>query len=196
MREPPPGFSRPDYSLPFNVEERLQGLSPSRTAKGFLLQGMINTAKEAGKPLLEDRKYIAFKDYPSTEGAQLLVEIATTLYPDLPTQEGLRRLGWKAFGFLSSSTLGRVLLGTVGLKLETLLGAVPRIFSQLLKNGSVEVELGANNARVHYKEFYPDFLDCFQLGVLEGGLKAYGKTHEVFIRQVAHGEAELWGFWD
>ena len=198
MKTPPPGFTRPDYSTPFDFEARTKGLTPERTIKGFLLQGMLNTAKEAGRPLPGERKYVAFKDYSALDGAKLTVEVAGHLHPEVPIQEGLRRMGRRGLHFLSDSMLGRVILGTVGLKLETLLAATPRIFSQIIQHGPRVslVEQSSHHACLHYQNFFPDFLDCVQLGVLEGGLIAYGKTHEVFIRKIAAGEAELWGCWE
>jgi uncharacterized protein (TIGR02265 family) len=196
-KNPPSGFHRPDYSLPFTLSERLRGLSAEKTVKGFLLQGLANAAKEAGNPLPAERKFIAFKDYPLTEGAQLLVDVARRIYPDVPEQEGLRRMGHRVFGFLSDSVLGRVLLGTVGMRLETLLDAMPKIFGQLIKNGRVTVlERTANSAHLLYQDFCPDLLDCLHLGILEGGLKAYHKEHDIFLRQVDFGVVEFWGFWE
>jgi uncharacterized protein (TIGR02265 family) len=188
----PPRF---DHDL--DVEGIIAQVPDTALIKGFFVN---NTAKmiigqrpdlaEQVRAQLARPRYHAFSSYPRGEVMRFEVEIARLLCPGLPDREALRRTTHRVYPLFLSSLLGRVVLGTLGRDVDSVLRLGPRMFSAVTSFGTVEVErVRERHWLYHYKDYY-SWLDCGDLGVLEGLLMHYGMTPT--MRLAMNGPFEMW----
>ncbi|HMA94368.1 MAG TPA: DUF2378 family protein, partial [Polyangiaceae bacterium] len=138
-------------------------------------------------------RYVPFRDYPLIEQVRLIPEIAGVLYPDLSLREGILRLGRTVCPSFSASLLGKVLFSAVGNDVTMLIRAGSKSYTLSSNVGRFEVlELRDNFARVSLRDMF-NFVDCYQVGILEGALMMLGKQPQIQIRldSLTSLEAEL-----
>jgi uncharacterized protein (TIGR02265 family) len=176
---------RPDPAL--RLDEHLARLPGGAACRGLFFQGTlryvrkvapeVDLAKAAG---LGDARYVTFSHYPYGDFLRLNAAGARVLKPEKPA-DGLRELGAHAYDTLLESQVGKVVLGAFGKNFDYVVMAGARAYSVSLNFGNVEVEpLAAGHVRFRFREM-PAFLDTFQRGVFEGGMRACGVTGEVEV---------------
>src|SRR5690606_23716025 len=117
---------------------------------------------------LGQRRYIPFKDYPLREHMTLSSRLVPRLFPQYPTREGMRRLGWLVYPLFKESLIGRVVFGVLGHDLDQVMRVGPRSFELSLTRGRAKAErIGDGHYRYHFEEIY-GFLDSYYVGVIEG----------------------------
>src|SRR5689334_15326489 len=88
------GFVRPDITSPLDVD-RMKKLTPtSATCKGLVADSAVQAVRVAGIPAVTTTRFVAFRDYPTTEVIDVFVASARALEPTLPLRDALRRLGF------------------------------------------------------------------------------------------------------
>lgn len=189
-------WSEPPWRAPLDVAAEIEAIPAHAVINGMFIQAVVDGAAARGVRVPTAReRYLGFRKYPMREHAQILVEAARGIWPELPAREGLRKLGRGAPGALVSSMLGRVVLGSVEGPLEVL-KAMARSYSMHAQPGSLEItELAPGRAIVHMRAVH-HFLDSHHVGVFEGVLR-YAKVEggPVRIRPIARGDADLLCEW-
>jgi uncharacterized protein (TIGR02265 family) len=198
-----PATYSPDFSQSVDLEAELAALPAAAAARGFYFTELIKEleAKAPGvDPFaelgLEKPRYRAFKEYPYGEFLRLNVFAAERIYPDLPTGEGLRRLGRGAYNVFVSTQIGRVLLGAVGNNFGRIAKLGCRAYSTSLNFG--KVQWTAIGDREGYYTFVdlPAFVGTYQVGVVEGGLRATKTTGVVTVAVERPGHGVIHIRWD
>jgi uncharacterized protein (TIGR02265 family) len=109
-----------------------------------------------------------FRYYPLRNYMQLLLDSATTLYPNSVTREGLRMLGRLVIPTFANSLAGKVLMSVVGNNWELGLNCLARGYQVSLRPGKASVvESLRGRARVELRDVW-NFGDSYQVGVIEG----------------------------
>jgi uncharacterized protein (TIGR02265 family) len=157
---------------------------------------IVEDARSRGKTLAMPReRYLPFGFYPLQEYVKLLLDACALLYPTRPTRIGLRSMGRAGPAALLSSTLGRVLLGSVH-GVHDILEAVLKTYPiNVRPSHAAIVERSDRHAVVHLRDVH-FFLDCHHVGVLEGTLRHAGVTGQVLIAATSATEAHFLCSWE
>lgn len=189
-----PGFAPFDWSAPLDLDALIQAHPKHLTTKGMFLTGFLEEATRQGKPLT-GRSYISFKDYPSTEVLRLFRDLAAHLYPEVPIQEVLRRLGRVVYPTLSISLIGRAIFAALGRDPQKLLKLVPRGYAVSSKDFVATLRHTTSSSALFHIRSYPNFPISFNIGILEGVLLACGKECESAVRALSPTECEIAVSW-
>lgn len=191
-----PGFHRPRFDTPVDLDGHLRLLPPGATCKGmffidlFARLGKLATARDlaiaAGVP---ERRYVPFLSYPMEDMMRLEVAAARVLHPRLPVGEGLRRGGQRAFDLVLDTVIGRALLAVAGRDVATMLLRSARAYRSLTGIGALEVkQISPLEFHIHAREM-PLFLETYQVGVLEGTLRHCNVRGDIWIEVRSLAEA-------
>src|SRR5947209_14896875 len=91
-------FVAPDWSAPLDVATYVHGAPRTARIKGMFAAAVAEGARARGLALPSAReRYLPFSDIPQSEFALLLVEAATSFFPDAPLRGALRELGRSAY---------------------------------------------------------------------------------------------------
>lgn len=185
------GFGRPGWDEPIDVEGRLANAPEDGWVRGMFFQGLVDFAKtKPGAPLGRDR-YLAFKAYPLREYIELLARLAAAAFPDSTLREGLRRLGHRAYPNLMASTFGKVLFSVAANDFGEAVKLVGQVYRVVASPGRVHVaQLEPGLARLELRHMWT-FADAYQVGVFEGGMKAFRREGEVLVRVAGVSEVDL-----
>jgi uncharacterized protein (TIGR02265 family) len=194
MRPPPSGFSTYDYTAPLDEAEIIRTARPV-TAKGFAMAGLVKEAAAQKKPIPNAPQYLAFKEYPIQENLALSFQIARRLHPDVSIATALRLLGHRAFGAFLESMVGRALLGLPGLRPSHAVKLAPRAYKIVIPSADVSVSVVADDAVIFSFRNFPIVVNSYEIGVLEGGFISKNVPCEIYIKQIAFGEADLFCTW-
>jgi uncharacterized protein (TIGR02265 family) len=180
-------FRAPDFSRPFELSAYLANTPDNATCKGLFFQDVVRAVQSAGRAAAAQRvpqlarRYVAFSDYSLREHMELTSQVAGILYPEVPTREGLRRLGWLVFPGFAESLVGKVIFTIFGEHLDRVYELAPRSFPVSLSRGRAETErVGERHWRITFREIY-GFLDCYYVGVIEGPIRRLGKIPDVRV---------------
>ncbi|MEM9188511.1 MAG: DUF2378 family protein [Myxococcota bacterium] len=169
-------FIAPDFTAPVDVEALVQSLPKKATVKGMFFRALVG-----GTKFSLDRRYLPFIDYPAERFLRAAVEIAAKRYPRRPVLEALRRLGWEAYPVLADSMIGKVIFGVLRDDLNLVFENARRGYQVSIQPAVVRSEaVGTDHWRIHYEELYI-FVDSYQVGVVEGCIRHFGRNPEVRI---------------
>lgn len=178
-----PAFVVPDFQAPLDVAGWDNRVLPDSTVKGWVMAGMLDAVKAAGKTLPGVGPFTSFKDYPGITINHVAIRAASTLYPGMPQREALRRVGRLAYPTLTTTLAGRVLFGVLGKDIHAVLKLAAKAYDLAGKPGRcTTVELGPNHVVLRLDDVF-SYTDCYQVGVLEGALEACGRTGTVQYRE-------------
>ncbi len=165
----------PDYNRPIDVGEYVRLVPTSATIKGMFLSTLLDTLGADRSRLPEgQRRYVAFKDYPLVDQVKLVATVAATLHPKLSLREAIRRIGHTIYPTFAASLVGRVTFAAVGKDPRALLTAGSKAYQFSSNVGKAEiVKLEERRALLTMCDMY-NFIDCYQVGILEGALSVIG----------------------
>lgn len=183
----PADFHEPDFRAPLDAAAQIAEVPPQHTTKGMFFEQLARAARQYG--LAADARYVAFRDYPLRDFMRLTVDYGSARFPGLPAREALRRVGWDAFSTLMSSVAGRVIFAFAGREVRSALRLAPDAYKHSLSHCSVRSRLnGTRQAVLEYRDVW-NFPDCYQVGAIEGGCRAFGANPTV--RVCARGRASV-----
>jgi serine/threonine-protein kinase len=175
---PLPAFRDPDFAAPVDLDAHLALLPPGATCKGLFFIDLIQRASPvlsaadlARLALVPERRYVPFYDYPLAENMRISVAAVQAIFPRQPVGEGLRRLGQTAFDTVLAAPMGRALFGFLGTNVERIFLAAPRAYELFLACGQVTSEKAGPRTFLFRARDYPDFLETYQVGLIEGVLR-------------------------
>ncbi len=184
-------FVAPDFDAPLDLDERVRQAPSIATVKGMFFQRLCDDARLASGRRIGRDRYVSFKDYPVREWLRLLVEAAGAVYPHERPRHGLRLLGRRAYGTFAESAVGKVVMSVAGPNIKAALRLAPRAY--MLAGNTIHVELGeltGDRAVFRLRNAW-DFHDAWHVGVLEGGVMAFGRTPETRVRVLSLCDADI-----
>ena len=184
-------FEPPDFAAPIDIDAQLQACPAIATARGTFFQYVSDLAlKQTGTlppGLFEGvsaRRWTAWNTYPLTDFMRLAVNAARLAFPREPLREGLRRVGWTAYPSFASTMAGRVVVFAFGDDIDAMLQAIPRAYSVSLRGAEARSRrVGPGHWEVELRGVH-NFADCYQVGVLEGAVRARGGSPRIRIRRL------------
>jgi uncharacterized protein (TIGR02265 family) len=189
-------FVAPDLEGALVVEDYVQRVPPYATIKGMFLTNLLGIAGSAQATLsTRATEYFAFRDYPLVEQVRLIPEIAESVFPDLPLRRGILHLGRLVCPAFAASLLGRVLFSAVGTDLSMLIRAGSKAYTISSNVGRVEIlERAERSAQLSMRDMF-DYVDCYQIGVLEGALMMLGYRPTIGLSMESSTCAEIQLSW-
>lgn len=194
---PQEDFVEPVWTEPLDVDTLIAATPEEAMAKGMFFMGPIEMVyKATGEKPGRDR-YIPFKDYPVREHMKVLVECAQGCYPNRPLRQALRELGGEAFPAFAESMLGKVIYSVAGRSWDAAFRLAGKSYDVAGNLSSFEtLEFTDKWATAHLRGMW-NFIDCYHVGVLEGAMRAFGKTGgKVAIHSLGPDEAKFLISWD
>jgi uncharacterized protein (TIGR02265 family) len=192
---PPPAnatdFQDPPWDAPLDTEEALRRMPPSATISGMFLNALVLDAEKRGYhlPSAGDR-YVPFRFYPLEEHGRLLLETCHARFSDMPVRQALRKLGRGAPQALLSSTLGKVVLGSVE-GVHAIVRAMVSAYPLNTKPCDVSVLEHADEYMIVRLDQIHYFLDSHHVGTFEGVLRFAGVSGKVRIRSYTPTRADF-----
>jgi uncharacterized protein (TIGR02265 family) len=191
----------PSWDAPLDVEGYLRAVPPTAMIKGFFGATVVAAAKQRGITLAgAAEKYIPFKEYPLSQHNRLLVEAASTFWPDITLRQGLRKIGRAAVGSLLETTFGKALLGGLTQPDAVMIAmtSLSRAYTTTLTHPTPVVEVistGDRSAVMRLRDTWC-FLDCQQVGIVEGLCRLCGTRATVRIATDGPASGELAFTWE
>lgn len=185
-------FVVPDLEQPLIVDDYIQRVPPYATIKGMFLTNLLGIADRASTALSQrPTPYFAFRDYPLVEQVRLIPEIAASLFSDVPLRRGILQLGRLVCPAFAGSLPGRVLFSAVGTDLSMLIRVGSKAYTIASNVGRLEIlERAERSARVSMRDMF-DYVDCYQVGILEGALMMLGHQPTIRLRLESSTSAEI-----
>jgi uncharacterized protein (TIGR02265 family) len=182
-------YEAPRFDRPVVLEEHLRALPLGATLKGMFFHDVLDRLRKSAPNHvllapdgLGSRRYLHFFDYSYADYMRVLHGTAVAIFPGLPVGEGLRRLGHSSFPALRNSQVGKVLFGVLGTDTRRIMELGARGYKVSLNFGRVEVNgVGTNHLRYHFRNL-PAYLETYQVGVVEGAMKASGVEGRVRVK--------------
>ncbi len=180
-------FRPVDFAAPIDLEARIAETPETATAKGMFFEPLARSGRQWAIPC--EARYVPFRDYPLRDYMRLLVAYGGKRYPDVPIREAMRRIGWEAFPALMSSVAGRVLYTFAGRDVRAALRLAPEAYKHSIKPGSVTMRVNTPSQVVlEYRDVW-NLAECYQVGVIEGGCRAFGAEARISLR--VHSSASI-----
>ncbi len=185
-------FRDPDLSAPLDLEAHKRLVPVDGTVKGMFFQSVAEEVRKvSGRSPSSAMRHVPFRDYPLVQWIDYLVDAAHVAYPQRPAREGLRRLGQSMFPAFYASMVGKVVFSVAGGDLHRSLPLYPKIWSVISNHAYAEVdELTSNRVVIRQRHVW-DFVDSFQLGSLEGGMRVFGKNPHVKVAVLSPCDADF-----
>lgn len=153
---------------------RLTQVPSFATVKGMFITAFLESLDRAGHPRPTRERFLSFRDYPVTRFMGLMLDAVQSAWPGESPRESLRKLGQQAYPTFASSMAGRVLFAIAGSDFHAALPLTRRAYELSLSQAKVNLRnLEPGSAVVELRDVW-NFADCYQVGVFEGALIAFG----------------------
>jgi uncharacterized protein (TIGR02265 family) len=173
-------FRAVDYKSPIDVDARIAETPLTATAKGMFFEQFARSARKHGLPC--EARYVPFRDYSLRDFMRLLADYTRKRFPELPLREGFRRAGLEAFSALMNSVAGRVLFTFARGDAQAALRLAPQAYKYSLSDCSVTTRISTSQQMVLEFRNVWNFPECYQVGAIEGGCRAFGAAPRIRTR--------------
>jgi uncharacterized protein (TIGR02265 family) len=196
-----PSFLEPDWNAPIDTDAHLRAIPASAVIKGMYPAAIAAEAKRRNLTLPHaGDKYLPFLDYSMRDHVALLIAGSRAFFPDLPPRQALRKVGRAAINVFLGSTLGKAVLGglTQPETTEQALASMARAYTTALGKPTPHVEVKTVNETscvVKLSDFWL-FIDCHQIGILEGVCRACGVRGEMRVAMESRSKGEIECRWE
>lgn len=192
------GFRPPNLGASVDVAGHLAALPPGAMVKGMFFNDLLALAAKLRTPHelslqagIEERRYVAFRDYPLADNLRLTVAVAEAVHARLPLGEALERIGRRAPGIFLDSHIGRTVFGVLGRDPELLILHAPRAYRVIFGFGHVETERTGQGEFLVRVRGMPIFTETYQMGVLASVLELCRARAEVAVRMSGIADADV-----
>ncbi len=167
------------------LEERIACVDPAQTVKGMFFDDLVK-ALGADFPALaptlvappKTGRYLPFSSYPIRDHGVLTYPVARKLHPGLPAREGMRRVHRGNLHAFGRTTVGKVLIAMTG-DVKSGFARLEEAFRVSRVAGEIHVlPIEERAVQVRFVGASP-WVDCSELGTIEGMGTFYGKTFRV-----------------
>lgn len=189
-------FVKPDFTAPLDVAAILKQIPDSITLKGAFVDSIEKMVVELpnwreelyrGMP---HQQYATFKNYPRHEIMQLEVRAAQMKYPNAPLRQALRLGGQTVYPQMLSTIVGKMIMAALGNDLNTLFRVVPRTMHMFLNFAHIaSYQVADRHWLMHFKDYY-SYIDCGEVGIMEGMVMHYKCQPDIRICPVS--TFEIW----
>lgn len=162
--------------------ERVAATDAAQTVKGMFFDDLVRVLGDSlgshdAELLAPPRggRYVPFSSYPLRDHAVLAYHAARKLHPDLSMREGLRRMHRGNLDALRRTTVGRVLTALAG-DVKSGFARLEEAFALSRVSGTLRVQVIEDRAIEVRIEAANPWIDCSDLGTLEGMGSFFGKT--------------------
>ena len=193
-----PSLRPPSFSAPLDVEGIVQQVPQTALIKGFFLDSFEKIVVKE-RPALKGRlyeglprpSYSPLRSYWRGEVMRAEAHFSRLMFPDVPAREALRQACHRIYPSFLNSLVGRVVLVALFAgDIDSVLKVGPRMMASMVNYGKVEAErVGDKHWLYHYTDYY-SWLDCGDVGVIEGLLRHYGL--EPKLAMASNGPFEMW----
>ena len=188
-------YVRPDPKVPVDLAAHIALAPAGGKVKGMFFRKVLDEVQRKGGPSIRERSYFTFSDYPLADWLTLLRDAAAAAHPRDPIREGLRKLGRSMYPTFADSTVGKVLFSVAGRDVMRALPLYPRIWSVISNHGTAAIdELTPGRVVIRQRNVW-DFVDCFQLGSIEGGFGFFGIHADVKLAALSPCDADFEVTW-
>jgi uncharacterized protein (TIGR02265 family) len=178
-----------DSSSPLFIEERLRAIPVGSGIRGMFFQPLVEEAQRVQPSFV--KTYATLASYPMSEFLLVVVQVADIVYPELPRQEALRRLGRLHLQAFTKHTVGRVLFASTGGFIETALSLLPRVYELLASGVTAKLlELNSSSAIISFRGFW-GFPECYQVGVFESVFEAFQVEGDILVRKHSLSDVDI-----
>ncbi len=193
-----PPLHSPAFHEPLDVERVVAQVPQTALIKGFFIDSFEKLILKERPDLkgklyegLERKGFSPLKTYWRGEIMRAEAQFSRLAFPDVPLREALRRACHLIYPSFLSSLIGRVVLVALFAgDVDAVLKAGPKMFSAMTNYGSVTAERkGDRHWLYHYTDYY-GWVDCGDVGVIEGLLMHYGMEPRIEIASGA--PFDLW----
>jgi uncharacterized protein (TIGR02265 family) len=188
----------PNFASPLDVTAVVEQVPKTAMIKGFFVDSFEKIVL-AEKPELKGRlyegwerpSYSPLRSYWRGEILRVEAHLSQLMFPSLPLREAIRQACHRVYPTFLTSLLGRVVLvALIGNDIDSVLKSGPKMMSSMVSYGSVDAERKGDRHWVyHYKDYY-SWLDCGDVGVIEGLLEHYGCKPTLTL--ATNGPFEMW----
>jgi len=184
-----PDFVDLDLHSSLDVETRIAETPAAATVKGMFFEQLARSARKAGHA--GPARYVPFRNYPLRDYMRLVAECARARYPRLPLREAFRRVGWDAFPTLMNSVAGKVMFAFARGDAHSVLRLAPDAYKHTMSHCSVSLRVSSPGQVVlEYRDLY-NFVECYQVGIIEGGCRAFGSSARIRLRSLSPHDADM-----
>lgn len=176
-------FRDPPWDAPLDPAREIEHIPASALIRGMFILPVLQEAKRAGASLAKRDRYVPFQFYALREHAQLMVDAAAVVFPQLPLRQALRRFGRGAPQAFVSSTLGRVVLQSAQ-GVEEVVTALAKGYELNMKPGRVHVDQPRPRVLDVTLEQIYFFIDSHHVGAFEGALHFAGSRGTVRVHRI------------
>lgn len=160
----------------------------------FFRRVVEETRVISGK-VLATRSYFPFADYPLSEWITLLHDAAVHAYPKEPVRAGLRKLGRSMYATFVESMVGKVVFSVAAGNVMQALPLYPKIWSVISNHGTAAVDdLVPGRVVIRLRNVW-DFVDSFQVGTMEGGMRFFDVRADVKVAVLGPCDADYEVTW-
>jgi uncharacterized protein (TIGR02265 family) len=191
-RGPEPPLIPTVFSWNVDFEAYLSACPPNATTRGTFFQHVCERVREglgeAPSALYEGvprTLWSPFHAYSLLDFMRLAHNAATLLYPDRPTAEGLRRIGWLSYKSFMSTMPGRVVLFALGNRVEDVLSVAPTAYRIALPASVLRMERRSDRRFYFEARNVHSFVDSYHAGVFEGACLAFGLKPIVTVHRLS-----------
>lgn len=171
-------YVTPDWRAPLDVEAFLAAVPEGITVKGMFYTRLMDELERFGFKRGPE-KYSAYRDYPMEGMLALELDAAKKLYPEEPIRNALRKLGWIAYASFAESMVGRMVFGVLDNNPAAIVRVAGKGYKYSMSRGRAEtIESSDSHAIIRIVDVW-NFSDCYQVGVIEGGLNHMGYECEM-----------------
>jgi uncharacterized protein (TIGR02265 family) len=194
-------YVAPAWDAPLDVDAYTSTMPQGALIKGLFPAAALAEAKRRNVTLHNAaEKYLPFLDYSLVHHNRLIVEAAGVFWPELPLRAGLRKIGRAAVQSLLVTTFGKTVLAglTQPETVARALIALCRSFGTTLSKPAPAAEMvqtGDRSVILRMRDAWI-FLDCQQIGIIEGLCKACGTRAEVSVVMDGPSTAEFTCSWE
>lgn len=191
MSLPDSAFVDPPWDAPLDTERALAAIPASAAIAGMFFLALADGAERRQVQLeLPRPRYLPFGFYPVREFAPLLLQAASSFYPQALLRQGLRRIGMAAPTAFLGSTLGRVTLGASE-GVQATVTAIAKTYGINTRPSRCAVtEVAARRIVISLDEVHY-FLDSHHVGVFEGTLEHAGVDGRVRLHRRSETAGDL-----
>jgi uncharacterized protein (TIGR02265 family) len=182
-------FRAIDDRSPIDVEARIAETPLTATAKGMFFEQFARAARKSGRPC--EARYVPFRDYSLRDFMRLLADYTRERFPGVPLREGFRRAGWEAYSALMNSVVGRVLFTFAQGNAQAALRLAPQAYKYSLSECSVTARVSTSEQMVLEFRSVWNFPECYQVGAIEGGCRAFGAAPRIRTRVLSPSDVDM-----
>lgn len=177
-----PEFVQVDWNEKLDVEALRAGMNADSKVRGIFFDSAIKLAKAKTGQNIGRERYSLLRNYPAIELADVLLECAQLVYPDVSLRMGLRQLGQQVFPELLKISAAPFLFSVAGRDVEKIFKLIKRAYD-LFSSGATTALREEEDGLIIVMRNHWLFADSYHFGIFEGALAHHGAQAKMSVRR-------------